>query len=252
MNDLTIFENEQFGQVRTLNIDGEPWSVVVDVCRALEIANVSDAIKRLDEDEKMTLDSTEGHFGQRGGAQSMNVVNEPGLYTLVLGSRKPEAKTFKRWITHEVLPAIRKTGSYSTPKIGQGREKFELGLLAIKAAADLLNAGEAGRLLMMEKFCRNAGVDTSFLPEYVLKKNNCPTKATIFNKALIADGYLEERERPSSKKDDDGNVIMKKFKVLTEKGLNYGTNMVSRHNTRETQPLYFEDTFMDLYGKVME
>ena len=86
----------------------------------------------------------------------------------------------------------------------------------------------------------------------LLKKNNCPTKATIFNKALIADGYLEERERPSSKKDDDGNVIMKKFKVLTEKGLNYGTNMVSRHNTRETQPLYFEDTFMDLYGKVME
>ena len=265
MNDLTIFENEQFGQVRTLNIDGEPWFVVVDVCRALEIANVSDAIKRLDEDEKMTLDSTEGHSGQRGGAQSMNVVNEPGLYTLVLGSRKPEAKTFKRWITHEVLPAIRKTGSYSTPKIGQGREKFELGLLAIKAAADLLNAGEAGRLLMMEKFCRNAGVDTSFLPEYgsngnhvqmslteLLKKNNCPTKATIFNKALIADGYLEERERPSSKKDDDGNVIMKKFKVLTEKGLNYGTNMVSRHNTRETQPLYFEDTFMDLYGKVME
>ena len=84
------------------------------MCRALEIDPT--ATRRLDEDEKMTLHSTQGHSGQRGGAQSMTIVNEPGLYSLVLGSRKPEAKTFKRWITHEVIPSIRKHGAYMTPE----------------------------------------------------------------------------------------------------------------------------------------
>lgn len=112
MNEMIIFENEQFGTVRIIEQDGEPWFVAADVCRALEIGNPSDALRRLDDDEKMTLDLTDSHSGKRGGAQSISVVNEPGLYSLVLGSRKPEAKVFKRWITHDVIPAIRKTGGY--------------------------------------------------------------------------------------------------------------------------------------------
>ena len=63
-------------------------------------------MSRPDEDERMTIDSTEGHSGQSGGAQSMNIINEPGFYSLVLGSRKPEAKVFRRWITHEVIPDL--------------------------------------------------------------------------------------------------------------------------------------------------
>lgn len=114
MNEMQVFEREEFGQIRTVTRDGEPWFVAADVCRVLEVQNVSKALNRLDDDEKMTLTSSEGHSGQRGGAQVMNIVNEPGLYTLVLGSRKPEAKAFKRWITHEVLPSIRKTGAYAT------------------------------------------------------------------------------------------------------------------------------------------
>lgn len=94
--------------------DGEPWFVAADVCKALEIVNPSDALSRLDPDEKMTLDSTDSHSGKRGGAQRYNVINEPGLYTLVLGSRKQEAKAFKRWVTHYVIPAIRKHGMYAT------------------------------------------------------------------------------------------------------------------------------------------
>ena len=113
MNELTVFNDRRFGSIRSVLMEGEPWFVAADVCRALEICNVSDALKRLDSDEKMTLDSTEGHSGSRGGAQAINVVSESGLYTLVLGSRKPEAKAFKRWITHEVIPAIRKTGAYA-------------------------------------------------------------------------------------------------------------------------------------------
>lgn len=108
MNDLQIFENSQFGKIRAIEKDGEPWFVAADVCRALEIADTWNALQRLDDDEKDTcLISTPG------GIQEMSIANEPGLYSLVLGSRKPEAKSFKRWITHEVIPSIRKTGTYS-------------------------------------------------------------------------------------------------------------------------------------------
>lgn len=110
MNELTVFNNEEFGEIRTITIDGEPWFVAADVCRALEIGNPTDATHRLDADEKMiTLVSIEGN---RRGNPNMTVVNEPGLYTLILSSRKPEAKAFKRWITHDIIPTIRKTGGY--------------------------------------------------------------------------------------------------------------------------------------------
>ena len=109
-NQMQIFNNEQFGEIRTILIKNEPWFVAVDVCRALEIGNSSQAISRLDEDEKMiTLISNEGN---KRGNPNMMAVNEPGLYALILSSRKPEAKAFRRWITHEVIPAIRKTGGY--------------------------------------------------------------------------------------------------------------------------------------------
>ena len=111
MNELQIFENKQFGQVRAIMKDGEPWFVAADVCRALEIANNRDALTRLEQDEKgVALTDTPG------GAQEVTIVNEPGLYTLVLGSRKREAKSFKRWVTHDVVPSIRKTGAYMTPE----------------------------------------------------------------------------------------------------------------------------------------
>lgn len=110
MNDIQIFKNDQFGEIRSVVIDGEPLFVAADVCGALEIQNHKDAIKRLDDDEKSGVVLTDPH----GRPQETNCVTESGLYSLVLGSRKPEAKAFKRWITHEVLPAIRKTGKYET------------------------------------------------------------------------------------------------------------------------------------------
>ena len=107
MNELQIFENKDFGKVRTVTLDGAPCFVAADVCRALDISNSRDAVRRLDDDERGVV-STD----TLGGVQEMTVVNESGLYSLVLGSRKPEAKQFKRWITHEVIPTIRKTGGY--------------------------------------------------------------------------------------------------------------------------------------------
>lgn len=108
MNDLKVFENPNLGKVRVIERNGEPWFVAADVCNALGIDRAQ--IRRLDDDEK-GVRSTQ----TPGGSQMMNIVNESGLYALVLGSRKPEAKAFKRWVTHEVLPAIRRTGRYEAP-----------------------------------------------------------------------------------------------------------------------------------------
>jgi prophage antirepressor-like protein len=128
MNDLKIFESPSFGSVRTITKDGEPWFVAADVCKALDIADTWNAVNRLDDDEK-GLRSIQ----TPGGEQSMVAVNEAGLYSLILGSRKPEAKDFKRWVTHDVLPSIRKTGKYEVKPMSQ----LEILAEATKALVEL-------------------------------------------------------------------------------------------------------------------
>ena len=110
MNEIKIYENEQFGKVRTLQIENEPYFVAVDVCNILSLTNPTVAISRLDEDEV-------AKFNLGGLSGETNIVNEYGLYNLILASRKKEAKAFKRWITHEVLPSIRKHGLYATDEL---------------------------------------------------------------------------------------------------------------------------------------
>ena len=105
MNELQLFKNNQFGNVRIVMQGDEPWFVAKDVCDCLEHTNTTMALQRLDDDERSKL-----NLGRQG---ETNIVNEYGLYSLVLSSRKPEAKEFKRWITHEVIPSIRKYGVYN-------------------------------------------------------------------------------------------------------------------------------------------
>lgn len=115
-NNLKVFESALFGQVRTVTDEQhEPWFVAIDVCEALGLSNVSVALSRLDEDERTKL-----NLGRQG---ETNIVNEFGLYSLVLSSRKPEAKNFKRWITHEVIPSIRKDGGYLVTKQGESDDE---------------------------------------------------------------------------------------------------------------------------------
>ena len=108
--------------VRVVIIDDAPWFYATDVCKVLEIKNTPDALKRLDDDEKTTIDNTDSQAGQ--GAQSYTAINESGLYSLILTSRKPEAKKFKKWVTSEVLPSIRKTGKYEMPKPQDRAEEY--------------------------------------------------------------------------------------------------------------------------------
>lgn len=109
MNDLQIFKNNEFGEIRTVTKNNEPWFVAIDVCNALELSNPTVVVGRLDEDER-----TKFNLGRQG---MTNIVSEYGLYNLILASRKKEAKKFKRWITHDVIPSIRKHGAYMSSEV---------------------------------------------------------------------------------------------------------------------------------------
>lgn len=111
MNSLQIFNSEEFGEIRTVIIDGEPWFCMTDICKALEISNTSQAKTRLNADGVITNEVIDSI----GRKQNANFVNEPNMYKLIFQSRKESAERFTDWVTSEVLPAIRKTGSYQKP-----------------------------------------------------------------------------------------------------------------------------------------
>lgn len=133
MNDsnVRVFEHADFGCIRVEVIDGEPWFVAKDVCVALGIAKYRDAVSRLDPDERGSV-----LVDTLGGAQETSTVSEPGFYKLVMRSRKPEAKAFQRWVTHEVLPSIRRTGGYMAARSDETPE--EVMARALRIADDTM------------------------------------------------------------------------------------------------------------------
>lgn len=129
MNELQVFTSKECGEIRVLKRNGEAWFVAVDVCKALDINNARQAVTRLDDDEKCTVISNDG--------RQMNIVSESGLYSLVLSSRKKEAKTFKRWVTHDILPEIRKTGGYNS-QVSEEYKQKRLEAMMMNAKARLM------------------------------------------------------------------------------------------------------------------
>lgn len=133
MNELQIFNSEEFGEIRTAVVNDEPMFCLIDICKALEIKNATDVAKRLDEDELTRL-----NLGSRAG--ETNFITESGLYAVILRSDKPNAKKFRKWVTAEVLPSIRKTGDYGVPKstsgqiqlLAQGYTELEQAVTSIK------------------------------------------------------------------------------------------------------------------------
>ena len=143
-NELQIFNNSDFGNIRVVENGGEPWFVGKDIAEALAYKDTSDALKRhVDNDDKLTR-----RFTDSGQSREMYIINESGVYSLIFGSKLPQAKAFKRWVTHEVLPTIRKTGSYKTPKQSSDREK-----------AMLKNAQARSAKLWLE-IAKNTGIQT--------------------------------------------------------------------------------------------
>lgn len=199
-NKIIAFTNPEFGEVRTLNIENEPWFVAADVCKALEIGNPTDAMRRLDADER-TLVSIEG----ASNGLSVNAVNEPGLYTLVLGSRKPEAKAFKRWITHDVIPSIRKNGGYIAGQENLSPEELmaKALLVAQKTIEEkdklLSHAAEQAKLdAPLVHFAKGVTVSKTSILIFdfakILRQNGADMGGKRFFAWLRENGYLVKRK----------------------------------------------------------
>lgn len=210
MNELQIFKNAEFGQVRTVVIDNEPWFVGKDVADILGYSNSRKAIAdHVDEEDKgVTICDT------LGGKQEMTVINESGLYALVFGSKLPSAKRFKHWVTSEILPAIRKTGYYGAKQIdpskqmraeamlnnSQTRKAKLLYQIATSTTNELYRqAGEALAVNLL------AGKEVMPLPEAEQRPNHelgyfckfigkSDTWATVLGKKLKAEGIEKNAE----------------------------------------------------------
>ena len=137
MNGLQIFDNEEFGQIRTVTIDNEPWFVGKDVATALGYKDTSDALKK----HVLSEDKLTRRFADSGQNREMYIINESGLYALIFGSKLDSAKRFKHWVTSEVLPSIRKHGMYAVDELVNNPE------LLIKVATELKEEREKNREL---------------------------------------------------------------------------------------------------------
>ena len=170
-----------------------------DVCRALEVKNARDAVARLDDDEKNTVVLTDGNRGN----PNVTVVSEPGLYALVLSSRKPEAKEFKRWITHDVIPSIRKSGGY----IAGQEDMSDADLMAKLLRQNGVEIGEKKlfKLLRVNGYLCSKG-----------ELHNCPTQRAMDM------GLFEIKETAITT--SDGSVILRRTPKVTGKGQVYFIN----------------------------
>lgn len=172
MNDLKVFENEEFGKVRTIMIDDEPWFVGKDVANALGYENLAKTIRdHIDEEDKLigVRNVTPYIIDARGRKQFPTFIRESGLYNLIFSSKLPNAKKFKRWVTSEVLPALRKTGQYQISNSGvvqMSEEKLieHIGKTMSKMIKELLPLTE-NRAVTCTIFRTGAGMDISTVPQ---------------------------------------------------------------------------------------
>ena len=192
MNQMQTFHFSAMPVRVVTGADGEPWWIAADVCAVLDLGNPTQALTRLDEEEQSTLISNEGGPGRR-------IINESGLYSLVLGSRKLEAKAFKKWITSEVLPSIRKTGAYNVnPFQAKIPQTFQEALRSLAAALDerdtlrtkVADQDAAISTLKPKADFADAVVRTKDLLSFREFAKILGTGQNIFVKWLRAEGYL--------------------------------------------------------------
>lgn len=202
MNELKIFNSPEFGQVRTITLDGEPWFVGKDVADALGYSNSRDALARHVDDEDKTsvvIPDTGSNYKSK-----TTLINESGLYSLVLSSKLPTAKQFKHWVTSDVLPTIRKTGKYAVPKITPNPHyRTRMIKTAVKDAADTAamiadTFGVKKPMAMtaaMQMVGKAYGVDMTPLKQFIPEETNPSTLTpTMIAKEL---GILNSKGNPS-------------------------------------------------------
>ena len=240
MNKVKIFNSEEFGDVRTVTINGEPWFVGKDVTASLGYSNSRDVLAK----HVCPEDKGVAECDTLGGKQKLGIINESGLYALIFGSKLESAQRFKHWVTSEVLPAIRRTGGYQMPAL-QGKELLALAVLEAQKTieaqnteiermkpkeifADAVSASTSSILIGdLAKLLRQNGVDTGQKrlfeqlrnEGYLMKtgsSRNMPTQR------YVADGLFQIKETVIS--NPDGSVRMTKTTKVTGKGQQYFLN----------------------------
>ena len=245
MNELQIFNSEEFGEVRTVVLNSEPMFCLVDVCKALDIKNATDVAKRLDDDERTRL-----NLGRQG---ETNFVTESGLYAVILRSDKPNAKKFRKWITGEVLPSIRKNGGYiagqetlsdeellskalmvAQRKIDEKNNIIAMqdsriqGMIPKEIFADAVSASHTSILVgdLAKLICQNGvQIGQKRLFEW-LRENNFLIKSgasrNMPKQRYVEQGLFEVKE--SNIQNPDGSVRITKTTKVTGKGQVYFVN----------------------------
>lgn len=250
MSDLQLFQNPEFGRVRIVEVDGEAWMVGKDVAEALGYSNPQKAIRdHVDEDDKGV-----NEMFTPGGKQAVPIINESGLYSLVLSSKLPNARKFRRWVTNEVLPTVRKHGAYMTPETLQAAilnpdtmiqlcqqlkaeqehsrqlEAENAAMLPKAVFADAVSASKSSILVgELAKLLRQNGVDTGekrlfhWLRQngYLIKRNgadhNMPTQRSIEQGLFVI--------KETTVCHADGHTTISKTPKVTGKGQQYFVNL---------------------------
>lgn len=256
------FDSAEFGKVRLIQEEGRVLFCAVDVCKALGYSNARDAVKRhVDEGDVVKRDTP-----TTSGVQEVSFLDEGGVYALIFGSKLPAARAFKRWVTGEVLPSLRKTGQYQIARPAVNVEAVQVELLFVETAARMLNVSNSGKLGMLQTIQRQHGLP-NLLPSYAidapsdatdgssrptfsategLKQHGVNMAARYFNALLESKGLLVKMTRPSSKAPEK----QREFWSITPAGLRYGKNIVDPRCQRETAPHWYQSRFADLLVKV--
>lgn len=235
-----------------LDENGEPWFIAMEVAEVLGYSDAYELTKKLDDDEKSNRQIA--GLGTATGGRGVSTINESGLYSAILTSSKPEAKPFKRWVTHEVLPTIRRTGSYSIAKQQQLPSANDATIL-IESMARTMKLAPSATLGMYQRYAVKIG-HADLLPVYaidapdgdtsshttaalatLIKKSGLPVTARNVYLAMQSAGLVERKQRPSKTKG------IKEFWALTEAGLAYGKNATNSANQLEVQVHIFESKF---------
>ena len=246
-NDIQIFNSEEFGDIRTVTVNNEPMFCLLDVCKALDIKNTTDVAKRLDADEVTRL-----NLGGKSG--ETNFVNESGLYAVILRSDKPNARKFRKWVTADVLPTIRKTGGYQMAQ-PQGKELLALAVLEAQKTIEQQNK-EIDRMRPKEIFADAVSSShTSILIgelAKILRQNGVQTGQRRLFTWLRETGYLvksgSSRNMPTQRSVERGLFEIKVGMYVDGSGANVPTKTAKVTGKGQQ---YFINKFLDYKGELV-
>lgn len=245
MSELSVISKSTFlgKEIDVYGTADEPLFLATDVAEWIEHSNVTEMLRGVDEDEKLT--STILRAGQR---RNCNFLTENGLYEVLMLSTKSIAKQFKKGVK-EILKSIRKTGAFTASSVNSYEDKVRGGLAWCEGLKKILNLSDAATLTLSAKIAEPLGLpipddirsDGALLSaKALLKQHNAGISSQAFNKLAEANGFIETLYRTDSKGEQ------KAFRNITTKGSKFGENRLDKHNLNETQPKWYVSTFGEL------